>query len=126
MTEHDITKALEIWTLQNLLNISIMLGILACGLALVQNYYRALEKHLSLRVSIELWRVTDGAAGGCPAGHRGPRRVRGAESGHHGRHQDRVSVLPDRDHLVRRGSVPAVVPRRSPVRLRPTTCEHCI
>ena len=58
MTEHDITKALEIWTLQNLLNISIMLGILACGLTLMQNYYRALEKHLSLRVSIELWRVT--------------------------------------------------------------------
>jgi hypothetical protein len=57
MTEHDITKALEIWTLQNLFNISIMLGLLACGLAMIQNYYRALEKHLSLRVSIELWRV---------------------------------------------------------------------
>ena len=57
MTEHDITKALEVWTLQNLLNISIMLGILAAGLALVQDYYRSLEKHLSLRVSIELWKV---------------------------------------------------------------------
>ena len=29
MTEHDIAKALEVWTLQNLLNISIMLGIVA-------------------------------------------------------------------------------------------------
>ena len=55
--EHDITKALEIWTLQTLLNISILLGILALGLALLQGYYRALEKHLTLRVSIELWRV---------------------------------------------------------------------
>jgi hypothetical protein len=57
MTEHDIAKALEVWTLQNLLNISIMLGILACGLALLQGYYRSLEKHLSLRVSIELWGI---------------------------------------------------------------------
>jgi hypothetical protein len=57
MTEHDIAKALEVWTLQNLLNISIMLGILAAGLALVQDYYRAMEKHLTLRVSIELWRM---------------------------------------------------------------------
>jgi hypothetical protein len=57
MNEETITKALEIWTLQNLLNISIMLGILATGLALVQDYYNSLEKHLSLRVSIELCRV---------------------------------------------------------------------
>lgn len=57
MTEHDIAKALEVWTLQNLLNVSIMLGILAAGLAFLQDYYRALEKHLSLRVSIELWRI---------------------------------------------------------------------
>ncbi len=57
MTEHDIAKALEVWTLQTLLNISIMLGILTAGLALVQDYYRSLEKHLSLRVSIELWHI---------------------------------------------------------------------
>ena len=57
MDSHDIAKALEVWTLQNLLNISIMLGILACGLAMIQGYYESLEKHLSLRVSIELWRV---------------------------------------------------------------------
>jgi hypothetical protein len=57
MTEHDITKALEIWTLQTLLNISIMLGILAAGLAIVREYWQSLEKHLSLRVSIELWRI---------------------------------------------------------------------
>jgi hypothetical protein len=55
--EHDIAKALEIWTLQNLLNISIMLGILAAGLALVQGYYRSLQQRLSLRVSIELWQI---------------------------------------------------------------------
>ena len=57
MDEHAVAKALEVWTLQNLLNISIMLGILACGLALVQSYYRAIEKHLTLRVSIEIWRA---------------------------------------------------------------------
>lgn len=52
-----VAKALEVWTLQNLFNISIMLGILATGLAMVQGYYRALEKRLSLRVSVELWGV---------------------------------------------------------------------
>ena len=57
MSEHDVTKALEVWTLQTLVNISILLGVLALGLALVQGYYRSLEKHLTLRVSIELWRV---------------------------------------------------------------------
>jgi len=57
MTEHDVAKALEIWTMQNLLDVSIILGILATGLALIQNYYQALEQHLSLRVSIELWRI---------------------------------------------------------------------
>jgi hypothetical protein len=55
--EHEVTKALEIWTLQTLLNISILLGILALGLALVQGYYQSLEKQLTLRVSIEIWRV---------------------------------------------------------------------
>ncbi len=57
MTENDIAKGLEVWTLQTLLNISIMLGILAAGMALVQEYYKAIEKQLTLRVSIELWRV---------------------------------------------------------------------
>lgn len=57
MATEQLTKALEVWTLQNLLNISIMLGILATGLAMIQGYYESLEKRLSLRVSIELWRV---------------------------------------------------------------------
>jgi hypothetical protein len=57
MTTEDVTKALEVWTLQNLLNVSILCGILAAGLAMVQSYYQAMEKHLTLRVSIELWRV---------------------------------------------------------------------
>lgn len=57
MSVHDIEKALEIWTLQNLLNFSIILGIVAMGLALVQKYYDALRKHLTLRVSIELWNI---------------------------------------------------------------------
>jgi hypothetical protein len=57
MTENTIAKALEVWTLQNLVNASIVLGILALGLAIIQDYYRSLETRLSLRVSIELWRV---------------------------------------------------------------------
>ena len=57
MTGHDIAKALEVWTLQNLLNFSIMLGILALGLSIVQQYYKSLEKYLTLRVSIEIWNV---------------------------------------------------------------------
>jgi hypothetical protein len=57
MSEHDIAKALEVWTLQNLVDLSILMGILALGMTLVQGYYRALEKQLTLRVSIEIWRV---------------------------------------------------------------------
>ena len=57
MSQHEITKALEVWTLQSLLNLSILLGILAGGLALIREYYQSLESHLSLRVSTELWRV---------------------------------------------------------------------
>jgi hypothetical protein len=55
--EKGVAKALEVWGLQSMLDISILLGIVALGLALAQDYYRALEKHLSLRVSIEWWRV---------------------------------------------------------------------
>lgn len=57
MSPHEITQALEIWTLQSLLNLSILLGILAGGLALIRDYYQSLESHFSLRVSTELWRV---------------------------------------------------------------------
>jgi hypothetical protein len=58
MTGHDIVKALEVWTLQNLLNFSIMLGILTLGFSIVQQYYKTLEKHLTLRVSVEIWQLT--------------------------------------------------------------------
>lgn len=58
MTTHIIEKALEIWTLQNLLNFSILLGIIALGLALAQQYYKSLEKYLTLKVSIEIWNVS--------------------------------------------------------------------
>jgi len=57
MTGHDIAKALEVWTLQNLLNFSIMLGILALGLSIIQQYFKSLEKYLTLRVSIEIWNL---------------------------------------------------------------------
>jgi len=57
MDSHVIEKALEVWTLQNLLNFSIMLGILALGIAIVRKYYESIEKKLTLRVSIEIWNV---------------------------------------------------------------------
>jgi hypothetical protein len=57
MNEQAIAKGLEVWILQNLLNGSILLGILASGLVLTQAYYQELEKHLSLRVSLEAWRL---------------------------------------------------------------------
>ena len=55
MNEEVISKALEVWTLQTLLNISILIGLLAMGIVLVQPYYRSLREHLTLRVSIEVW-----------------------------------------------------------------------
>lgn len=57
MTPHVIEKALEVWLLQNLLNFSIILGMVALGLAIVQQYYESLEKYLTLKVSIEIWNV---------------------------------------------------------------------
>lgn len=57
VTSHDIAKALEIWTLQNVYNVSLFLGLLALGLSLIQRYYASVGEFLSLRVSIELWRV---------------------------------------------------------------------
>jgi hypothetical protein len=57
MNEHIISKALEIWSLQSLLDIAIILGILSMGLAIVLKYYSSLEKFLTLRVSIEIWQL---------------------------------------------------------------------
>jgi hypothetical protein len=57
MNEHEIAKGLEVWILQNLLNGSILIGIMASGLLLAQGYYRELNKHLNLRVSKELWNL---------------------------------------------------------------------
>ncbi len=54
---HDISKALEVWTLQTLLNVSILIGLLAMGFAIVQPYYQSLKKYLTLRVSIEIWNI---------------------------------------------------------------------
>ncbi len=57
MGEQAIAKGLEIWTLQTLVNISIMLGFFALGLAIAQGYFASLRKRLTLRVSLELWDV---------------------------------------------------------------------
>lgn len=57
MTSHDIQKALEIWSLQSLLDFSIMLGVISLMLSIIQPYYKSLEKYLTLRVSIEVWNL---------------------------------------------------------------------
>ncbi len=54
--EHEvISKGLEIWTLQTLLDVSILMGLFALGLILIRPYYESLKNHLTLRVSIEIW-----------------------------------------------------------------------
>ncbi len=50
---HEIAKGLEIWTLQTLLNVSIILGLFALGLIIIQPYYKNLKAQLTLRVSVE-------------------------------------------------------------------------
>ncbi len=57
MDEHVVAKGLEIWTLQTLLNISIILGMFSLGIIIIQKYYKSLQKHLTLRVSIEVWEL---------------------------------------------------------------------
>ena len=57
MSEHDIAKALEVWGLQTLLDLSIFTGLAALILASLQNYYQQIEKLLFLRVLIEFWRL---------------------------------------------------------------------
>lgn len=54
---HDIAKGLEIWGLQSLLDVSILLGFLALGIALVDGYLKRVGRHLTLRVSTEIWQV---------------------------------------------------------------------
>jgi len=55
--EHEIAKALELWTLQNLLDMSIMMGFIALGIALIEPYHRSIGRLLTLRVSTEVWQV---------------------------------------------------------------------
>jgi len=57
LAAHEIAKGLEVWTLQTLVNVSIMLGFFALGMAIAQAYFASLRKRLTLRVSIELWDV---------------------------------------------------------------------
>ncbi len=55
MTAHDIAKALEVWSLQSIVDGAIVLGLLALGLALIQRYVSAVAGRLTLRVSEEIW-----------------------------------------------------------------------
>ncbi len=55
MDGHVIAKGLEIWTLQTLLNVSIILGLFSMGFVIIQQYFYSLKNYLTLRVSIEIW-----------------------------------------------------------------------
>ena len=57
MSAHEIAKGLEVWTLQTLVNVSIILGFFAMGMTMAQAYFASLREKLTLRVSIELWDV---------------------------------------------------------------------
>lgn len=50
-------KDLEIWTLMNIVDVSVILGFFALGITFIRRYLKSLEKHLTLRVSIEVWKV---------------------------------------------------------------------
>ncbi len=109
--EHDIMKALEVWTLQTLLNVSILLGILAAGLALIQGYYRALEKQAHAAGIHRNLEGLHGPGRGYPPDVGGLDRTAGAESRHNVRHQNGGALLPGGHGPVRPGLVPAIVPR---------------
>lgn len=55
--EHEIAKGLEVWALQTLVDVSILLGLLALGLALIDGYLSRVGRLLTLRVSTEIWNV---------------------------------------------------------------------
>jgi len=55
LTSHDIAKALEMWSLQTTADVSIILTLLALGLALIRRYIRQISARLTLRVSVEIW-----------------------------------------------------------------------
>ena len=57
MEEHAIMKSLEVWTLQNFLDLGILLGFVVMGLVLAQPYLYSMRKRLTLRVSVEVWDV---------------------------------------------------------------------
>ncbi len=57
MNEHAIAKGLEIWTLQTLVDISIIFGLFSLGFIIIQKYFNSLQKFLTLRVSIEIWDI---------------------------------------------------------------------
>jgi hypothetical protein len=50
-----IRKSLEMWTLQNVCNGSIMLGFLVLPLVVGRGYLEVLKTRLSLRVALEAW-----------------------------------------------------------------------
>ena len=55
MTSHDIAKALEVWSLQTIADLSVVVALLALGLALIRRYVRQTAARLTLRVSVEVW-----------------------------------------------------------------------
>jgi len=54
---HQIYKGLEFWTLINLTDLFILLSFFVAGLVLAREYLQSYEQILSLRVSLEVWRV---------------------------------------------------------------------
>ncbi|WP_243295121.1 hypothetical protein [Geothrix mesophila] len=56
MNGPDISKGLEVWSLQGLIDLSILMGLLASGLILARDYFHAVEQRFGLRLSQEAFR----------------------------------------------------------------------
>lgn len=55
MSSHEIAKALELWSLQTTADVSIIMALVALGLALIRRYVQQTAERLTLRVSVEIW-----------------------------------------------------------------------
>jgi len=57
MNKVEIYKGLEFWTVINLTDFFILLSFFNFGLVLARSYIKSYEEALSLRVSLEFWRI---------------------------------------------------------------------
>jgi hypothetical protein len=52
-----VSKGLEAWTLQNLIDLGMLLSFLALGLMTSRAYLESFKKRMTLRLSVEIWDI---------------------------------------------------------------------